>query len=363
MIRHHVITASLIPALFLAAFVMLVPEVRGSLLQNTIGWIWGGMDATGGGNTSLGWISLNSRDCDSNGDGTVGAAELAVRPACPSGAIVDYGVNIPESGDGGVSGYAWTEHYGWISFNASDVSGCPSGSCDPRRASNRHAGWARILSIRDLGANAGGWSGFIKLSSDGSDSVSYGVAINGKFLSGYAYSDELGWIDFATAEIASPSILHVCENSCSSTFLRGKHGGASTFPPMSTNSSRDLVACYNSSGNCTDASGDVTSATTWTETDAPNNAITLSVVSSKERVTAGSVPNLEESFSASYSGQTATMTVNTSCVPTVFCATDLEAAEQVCENEMYTLPDNGCGEILVCEGTRVCADNWTEVAP
>jgi len=55
---------------------------------------------------NIGWISFNN---------TTG------------GGGVNYGVNI--GSDGIFSGYAWSENIGWISFNQSELSGCPSGTC------------------------------------------------------------------------------------------------------------------------------------------------------------------------------------------------------------------------------------------
>jgi len=183
--------------------------------NNVFGFAWGGNEAVDtngafvvpnngaidGDENGFGWVSFNSTDCDTDDNGIVDLSEVRVHPGCPAGTIASYGVNIPE-GDGGLSGYAWSEHFGWISFNATDLARCPSGSCKAERIGNQIKGWARILSIRDAGANAGGWSGWIQLDPliAGPDTVTLDVASSPHKFKGYAYSDELGWLQFNPAQ-------------------------------------------------------------------------------------------------------------------------------------------------------------------
>ena len=78
---------------------------------------------------TTGWISFNKTNCDLN-------------PQCgPAGS--DYGVNISPT-TGVMSGYAWSENVGWISFNQSDLAGCPVGSCYAGfdSGANQFFGWA-----------------------------------------------------------------------------------------------------------------------------------------------------------------------------------------------------------------------------
>ncbi|HMN19727.1 MAG TPA: hypothetical protein PKA31_04015 [Candidatus Moranbacteria bacterium] len=155
--------------------------IKASAAGNTLGWLWGGSesvsDGTIDGNESgLGWISM-------------------------SGA--NYGVTIP-SGDGPLGGYAWSENAGWIDF-------APAGPYPqaPNFAARRNGdileGWARIVSIAQASAvgNSGGWQGWIKLSGTAQNGTSYGISINPvtRSLGGYAWSDELGAIDFSKASI------------------------------------------------------------------------------------------------------------------------------------------------------------------
>ncbi|MEK7596231.1 MAG: hypothetical protein AAB564_01640 [Patescibacteria group bacterium] len=131
---------------------------------------------------NIGWISFN---CTNNN----------------SCVISNYKVEIDSAGY--FRGFAWSDNIGWISFEANDVSNCPSGSC--RAAFNPETGdingWARVISCRynpDPTA-CGGWDGWVSLSGSGPD---YGVSVDlatGKF-EGYAWSDlAVGWINFGTS--------------------------------------------------------------------------------------------------------------------------------------------------------------------
>lgn len=126
---------------------------------------------------NIGWVSFNSSDSGAGGG-------------------ADYGVNIDES-TGVMSGYAWSENIGWISFNAADLASCPSGACEAKvdtacaGGNCEVSGWARVL------ANGGGWTGFVSLR--GAD---YGVYIDPatKDFHGWAWSDMvLGWLSFNSA--------------------------------------------------------------------------------------------------------------------------------------------------------------------
>lgn len=125
-----------------------------------------------------GWISFNNIDIP--------------------GAGIDYGVNVDAAGN--ISGNAWSEHVGWISFNNS--TGCPTNNgtnCQPRieniGGSKQFKGWARAMAYTDQ--YAGGWDGWISLSSTNhTGSVVYGWTVNSaNNVSGYIWGgDILGWI-------------------------------------------------------------------------------------------------------------------------------------------------------------------------
>jgi len=181
-------------ALFLLVFAAAsVVKIQAGTEHSASGWMWGG--GTGvfgdGTNTNVGWISVNSVN---------------------QGGAVNYGLNIPD-GNGDLTGYVWSENIGWISFNAADASGCPDSNCKASRVTgNNLKGWARILSIKDALAagNSGGWQGWISLSGP-----QYSVKIDGNSLSGYAWSDELGWIDFSRVKIKScPALSCATKEIC-----------------------------------------------------------------------------------------------------------------------------------------------------
>lgn len=170
-------------ALFVFVFaVASAVKIQAGTEHSAQGWMWGGGTGTSGDgtHTNVGWISANNLN---------------------QGGAVNYGVSIP-SGTGDVSGYAWSENIGWISFNASDLSGCPQGQCKAERDGINLKGWARIMEIKLAGANAGGWQGWVSLKGP-----RYGVTINTSAgaLQNYAWSDELGWIDFSRVSIVIPA--------------------------------------------------------------------------------------------------------------------------------------------------------------
>ncbi|QQR64608.1 hypothetical protein IPH92_03535 [Candidatus Kaiserbacteria bacterium] len=123
---------------------------------------------------TMGWISFNCTDTGSCGTSPYG---------------------VTAASNGALSGYAWSEYIGWISFN--ETSGCPSGAgtCAPffNSTTGVVTGWAKALAGGT--ANSGGWDGWISLSGTGPD---YGVTATGCAWSGYAWgSTVVGWISFA----------------------------------------------------------------------------------------------------------------------------------------------------------------------
>ena len=195
----------------LALFVLVFAAASILKIQaaNVSGWPWGGTEDPGIGG------SLGSIDGNETGVGWIST----------SGS--NYGINIPGT-DGDLSGNAWSENLGWISFNNSDLAGCPSGICSARREGDYLKGWARILSMPQAGSNAGGWNGWISLSGS-----NYGVQISKMDGTGnnhtYAWSDELGWIDFSRAKACATfpgcATRTLCEgatfSSCDSSFCTG----------------------------------------------------------------------------------------------------------------------------------------------
>lgn len=139
--------------------------------HNVQGWAW---------SERTGWISFSCENCDSDLNGQWDGGE------CGTGESIDYGVDI-DSDTGEMSGYAWSERAGWISFRSEDLAGCPSEPCEAKVdfATGGVSGWAKAV-------NADGWSSWIRLRDS-----DYGVEISGSEFKGWAWSDEaIGWVSF-----------------------------------------------------------------------------------------------------------------------------------------------------------------------
>ena len=198
--KKTIIIFSVIASFALSAFFVFkndskVANISAASTDNIMGFAW---------SENIGWISFNSNNCDIDGDGTYeGASEGGGATPAPtgcqiSGAVFPYGVNLDSATDN-LSGYAWSENIGWISFNPTDyVDICPSGvgTCQPRYddINNEFFGWARALNHDD------GWDGWISLNCENSlvcVTSDYKVSLNGTDFEGWAWGgDVVGWISF-----------------------------------------------------------------------------------------------------------------------------------------------------------------------
>ncbi|MBZ1356411.1 MAG: hypothetical protein KY054_01385, partial [Candidatus Nealsonbacteria bacterium] len=128
---------------------------------------------------NIGWISFNCTNDNSCG-------------------THNYGVNIDTNGN--LSGHAWSEHIGWINFNPAEPPGGPSNSARVNIDSGEVSGW-----VRALAGGADGWDGWIKLRCEGAECnppLGYGVSINrdtGVFQNWAWGGDVVGWISFNCA--------------------------------------------------------------------------------------------------------------------------------------------------------------------
>jgi hypothetical protein len=132
------------------------------------------------------------------------------------GAVVfpDYGVDV-DLASGELSGYAWADSIGWISFNRADTFTPPEAPFNGSETfiarfdsgTNEIEGWMRALS------HGAGWDGWIKLRD--ADEFSYGVDTTtgiAKELTGWAWGGEVvGWISF------NCSNEHETENMCATS--------------------------------------------------------------------------------------------------------------------------------------------------
>jgi len=119
------------------------------------------------------------------------------------GVAGNYGVDIADS-TGLLSGYTWSENIGWITFNESELTGCPTSPCQAKLdlGTKQIYGWARACSVFQTGCsgaldpNRGGWDGWIKLRD-----TSYRAWVNNGVspaeFRDWAWSDmNIGWITF-----------------------------------------------------------------------------------------------------------------------------------------------------------------------
>lgn len=161
--------------------------------DNVSGWAW---------SENIGWISLNSTNCDSNGNNRTDKSNFS---NCPTGdPIADYGVRV-DLGTGVFSGYAWSENIGWISFNSDALINCPSGSCQARldTVSYKVSGWARACSVFQTGCSGnldnnssrGDWEGWIHFSDIPKYEMFIDKTDNNEFKN-WAWGDDLviGWV-------------------------------------------------------------------------------------------------------------------------------------------------------------------------
>ncbi len=185
---------------------------------------------------NIGWISFNSTN---------------------DGSAVSYGVNLDTTnratgGTGNFSGNAWSENIGWISFNRLDTGTPPfapfSGATGPIAqvdwATGKVTGWARALS--GVGS-VGGWDGWIKLSDDSIPVWNgRGVKISGNNFSGLAWGGAdgtgiagvVGWIDFAPTvggasvgvQVSAPVVL-TCTTPNVTTWSSCQSSATCTTPP------------------------------------------------------------------------------------------------------------------------------------
>lgn len=185
-------------------------RAESAMVNNVSGWAWG---------ENVGWMSFNSVDCDSDNDGFVdvfcgGVTNPGGVPNNGSNIPVkDYGVSVDvstkatSSGVGAITGNAWSETIGWVSFDQADLAGCPSAPClaQVNWANGVVTGWARALV--SIGQQSGGWDGWIKLSDETGTLALWagsGVKISANKFSGYAWGGAdgsgvagvVGWIDF-----------------------------------------------------------------------------------------------------------------------------------------------------------------------
>lgn len=261
--KYHVFTKKTAQTLF-AAFVLFVFASIVSTIIFSANSAGAGEEHNLSGfawSDNIGWISFNCTDLDS----------------C---ATVNYGATASPRG-GVLSGYAWSDNIGWISFNEGELGGCPQEPCRAVVENGVLFGWARALSF------GGGWDGWISL---GGTNPDYGVVQSGNVgaLEGYAWgADVVGWVlfnlpfDFGGVEADVPGEAALAE--CEDTFDNEGDGridaadpgcwsdpsDATTYNPLDNDES-DEPQCTDNLDNDGDNKTDENDPGCWTNPNFPN---------------------------------------------------------------------------------------------
>jgi len=180
---------------------------------------------------NVGWISFNS---------------------ISDGSSVDYGVNL-DTATGNLSGYAWSENVGWIDFDPpSPYPSAPdySAQVDTTNLGAGDApitGWARVLS-----ADGNGWDGWIKFTDAYIDS-------SGNW-HGWAWgSNVVGWISFNSADPGAGGSDYKVVYQSSATLTVNCNSST-----ISVGQTTQCQANYDPDGSGPQPSTDVSASTTWT---------------------------------------------------------------------------------------------------
>ena len=178
---------------------------------------------------NIGWISFNSSDCDTDGNGVFDDGVAG----CPDSSVdfYDYGVNI-DNFTGNFSGYAWSSNVGWISFEENEATPDSYGfnvNCDDTCDSTNNCtacynyddnfvyGWAKILSLGD-----DGWIKFSDHSGNGDTTIDIETnQIDGWAWNGNDNDTGIGWISM-NGVIAKVDMMPVAQNLTAPNWGSGK---------------------------------------------------------------------------------------------------------------------------------------------
>ena len=170
------------------------------------GFAWGATDeAPSPSKMGVGWVSFNSKDCDTNGNNRFDDGV----PGCPtSGTVFPYAVSVDKNGN--LVGYAWSSNIYWIKFGGlGDPPNTSGNNEDDAKISGSGSvsGWARAIVA--VGRNDG-WDGWISLRGNlsgsqglpGSSGSDYGINFNQstRKFSGFSWGSEVvGWLKWDQA--------------------------------------------------------------------------------------------------------------------------------------------------------------------
>src|SRR4030043_415579 len=141
---------------------------------------------------NIDWISFSCKNCDSDDNGYI---DVVCGGNNSTTLAYNYGVDIDlslaEGNTGNLSGYAWSQNIGWISFNALEFGVCPVGTFQPNVSLTTGAvtGWVRACVVFQSGctgalkplSETGGWDGWIRLNGMAQNGTPYGPILNSTF--------------------------------------------------------------------------------------------------------------------------------------------------------------------------------------
>jgi hypothetical protein len=361
------------------------------------GWMWGGSEdsllsgvkgSRDGNDLGLGFISLNSKNCDSDLNNFVDVSCGGNNTT--TAVVANYVVNVPSDSGSKVTGFAWSGNLGWIDFNPQDhcTTGVPNValqqytalSCTPPSGSagiftadsNSLVGWARFVSIARATAgvnNAGGFTGWIRIysSSDPAPKNTYTVSSDADGnLTGFAFS-ELGAIQIKGKRTMPPQVTLDLVSPSSPVLLSETETLASKAPKVTLHWAIPVGGTMSScTKSCKDSADNVISCPDW------ENA----VLPSMNQGDSGNVSNIalpanSVKFEFKCTGLTG-LESNVASRKVEAGCTNKSCSSQVCKIDLskLVLTDNGSdcpSSADICSTDSDCIERstggWTEVSP
>lgn len=205
---------------------------------------------------TIGWISFSCTTGGPTGNNICGTNS--------------YGVTIDTSGN--LAGYAWSDSLGWIKFGG--LSSFPSGSGTTAQnaalSGTSLIGWARACAGTAAGdcssmtSRSDGWDGWIALSGTG-----YGPTLSGGSFSGYSWGDtNAGWISWNGAGYSVATTYMPCQSTAGYQCV----SGSSVYTAPSCAQTTDVCSSHGAGWFCATDNGLCTAPPAPSYTN-PGNAL------------------------------------------------------------------------------------------
>jgi hypothetical protein len=220
-----------------------VKNAEASSSGYVVGYAWGATtDAPYGG---MGWLNFNCK-------APTGTDNNSLDSSACAGASGDWGVKI-DTTSGKLSGDAWSNNLGWLSFDQKYTSECfnDTDTVSPQTATVTNiqnpnggmniVGWARFIAADQAGDNSGGWDGCVSFKDkpvNGPSLYSTNIDYPSGTMSGYAWgSNVVGWISFDCKHCNSQVVLEPDVLGCTDPSAINYNSsatvpdGSCTYPP------------------------------------------------------------------------------------------------------------------------------------